>query len=560
MPQFDKRVNVNTIIENQLPEFILADFPNATEFFKQYYISQEFQGGTSDLINNLDQYLKVDNLVPEVVVGVTSISAEISASDTTITVPNTKGFPSEYGLLKIDDEIISYTGITSTSFTGCIRGFSGITGYNVGVTSSLLEVNKETLKFEDTSAASHASGSSLTNLSVLFVQEFYKKMKKTFLPGLEFNDFTEDLDVGNFVKFARSFYQSKGIEESIRILFKVLYGVESKILDLETNLIKPSSSEFIRREVIVAEVIGSGEPQNLVGQTIFKSDDLNTSGSVSGVEVFSRSNKTYYKISLFLGFSDRDLIEGVFTIPGNTKTLTNSQTGASVITVDSTVGFGATGTIISGSNTIDYTSKTINQFFGCSGINIGISTADSVRSNESIFGYENGDLSKRVDLRITGVLSELVSVSDINLVNEGEDVFVKNLGEKIQNNNESYKEIFANSWIYNTSSRFQVTGDTTLTLRTPIDKSSLKIGDTFELLKRNEQVVVATFNIGDIDINQNTVDITNRSFVAPFTPLNFDSNLNYDIRRVLEKATSTCLLYTSPSPRDLSTSRMPSSA
>ena len=56
-------------------------------------------------------------------------------------------------------------------------------------------------------------------------------MKRTFLPGLEYNDFNEDLDVGNFVKFARSFYQSKGIEESIRILFKVLYGVESKILD-----------------------------------------------------------------------------------------------------------------------------------------------------------------------------------------------------------------------------------------------------------------------------------------------------------------------------------------
>ena len=70
MSQFDKRISVNTIIENQLPEFILADFPNATEFFKQYYISQEFQRGPSDLINNFDQYLKVDNLVPEVVVGV----------------------------------------------------------------------------------------------------------------------------------------------------------------------------------------------------------------------------------------------------------------------------------------------------------------------------------------------------------------------------------------------------------------------------------------------------------------------------------------------------------
>ncbi|MEC8552789.1 MAG: hypothetical protein VXY93_20010, partial [Pseudomonadota bacterium] len=135
MSQFDKRIKVNTIIENQLPEFILADFPKASEFFKQYYISQEFQGGPSDLINNLDQYLKVDNLVPEVVVGLTSITSAIDSTDTTISVPSTKGFPSEYGLLKINDEIISYTGITTNTFTGCLRGFSGITGYNVGVSS-----------------------------------------------------------------------------------------------------------------------------------------------------------------------------------------------------------------------------------------------------------------------------------------------------------------------------------------------------------------------------------------------------------------------------------------
>ena len=57
------------------------------------------------------------------------------------------------------------------------------------------------------------------------------------------------------------------------------------------------------------------------------------------------------------------------------------------------------------------------------------------------------------------------------------------------------------------------------------------------MLKRNEQVVVATFNIGDINVNLNTVDVINRSFVAPFTGL--DPNENYDIRRVLEKATST---------------------
>ena len=169
MSQIDRRIQVNTIIENQLPDFVLDDFPNAVEFFKQYYISQEFQGGPSDLISNFDQYLKADNLVPEVIVGVTTATAGISTTDTTINVSSTKGFPSEYGLIKINDEIISYTGITSTSFTGCIRGFSGITGYNVGISSSLLEINRESLTFEDTHASSHETESPIQNLSVLFL-------------------------------------------------------------------------------------------------------------------------------------------------------------------------------------------------------------------------------------------------------------------------------------------------------------------------------------------------------------------------------------------------------
>mgnify|MGYP007000462089 len=45
----DKRIQVNRIIESQIPEFLRSDFPNVTEFFKQYYRSQEFQGGPTDL-------------------------------------------------------------------------------------------------------------------------------------------------------------------------------------------------------------------------------------------------------------------------------------------------------------------------------------------------------------------------------------------------------------------------------------------------------------------------------------------------------------------------------
>ena len=60
MSQIDKRIKVNQIIESQLPEFVVADFPNATEFLRQYYISQEYQGAPSDILGNLDQYLKSD--------------------------------------------------------------------------------------------------------------------------------------------------------------------------------------------------------------------------------------------------------------------------------------------------------------------------------------------------------------------------------------------------------------------------------------------------------------------------------------------------------------------
>ena len=118
MSQIDKRIKVNTIIENQLPEFVVTDFPNATEFLKQYYISQEFQGGAADLIQNFDQYLKPDNLVPEVIVGISTVNADVASTDTTITVTSTKGFPTEYGLLKINDEIISYTGVGNNTLTG----------------------------------------------------------------------------------------------------------------------------------------------------------------------------------------------------------------------------------------------------------------------------------------------------------------------------------------------------------------------------------------------------------------------------------------------------------
>ena len=201
---FESKVKIQQIINNQLPEFLLDENPKAADFLKQYYISQEYQSGPVDLSENLDQYLNVDNLVPEVLIDRSTTVGIITSGDTSITVSSTKGYPSEYGLLKIDDEIITYEGIAddNITFTGCKRGFSGITSYHS-------DSNQEELVFSSTSAAKHDSGSSIQNLSTLFLREFYSKLKSSFTPGLENVNLVNDLNVGNFIKEARSLYKTK---------------------------------------------------------------------------------------------------------------------------------------------------------------------------------------------------------------------------------------------------------------------------------------------------------------------------------------------------------------
>ena len=469
---FEQRVKVQQIVDSQLPEFLRAESPKSIDFLKQYYISQEYQGGPSDIAENLDQYLTLDNFTQEVISGETTLYSDISATTDSIQVYSTKGFPNEYGLFKIGDEIITYTGLTTNTFTGCIRGFSGIQTYRT-------DLNREELVFKETNKVTHDGGAKVENLSALFLQEFYKKLKYTFTPGLENSEFVSDLDVNNFIKESNALYKAKGTKESFKILFNVLYGETPTVVDLERYLLKPSDAQFSRREIVVVERI-SGDPNNLVGQTITNSADPTTKASVSEVEIFSRTGiGTYYKLNLFVGFTDADTIEGTFKVQPKVKAINAVSVGSSVITVDSTVGFGSTGTIVSGDNTIYYGEKTINQFLQCTGVDTAIGVTDDIRQDQVFFGFENGDVTKKVELRIGGVLSNFEAVGKPSLVSEGQVIRVKNIGEVIKNpeTDKSFKETFANSWIYNTSVRFEVDtiNGSTYTLKSTIEKSSLKL-------------------------------------------------------------------------------------
>jgi len=534
----ESRIKIQEIISNQLPEYVLDESPKALDFLKQYYISQEYQGGPVDIAENLDQYLKVDNLTPEVVVGFTTLSSDIGSDDNIISVPNTKGFPEKYGLLKIDDEIITYTGVTTNTFTGCIRGFSGITSYHH-------DLNAEELVFSDTTADSHTSNSPVNNLSSLFLKEFYKKLKSTYTPGFENRVFNSEVDAGNFIKESRSFYESKGTNDSFRILFNVLFGETPRIINLEEYLIKPSDAKFIRKEICIAEAI-SGDPAKIIGQTLTKSTDPTTNASISSVEIFTKDQKVYYKVGLFVGYGDNSNVQGNFIITPNSKVLENVSIGASIISVDSTIGFNQTGIVYSGDNTITYVDKSINQFLGCSGV-VGVITAtDNIFSDDTYFSYEDGDITKKVVLRLTGVLSNFVQKSDSISVNEGQILGVKSIGTLIENpeQNKTYTEIFANSWIYNTSSSIEIdsfvggSNPTGVILKTSVDRSQLKKGDRVEFIDEQTNNVIYPTDTSDIpfvnaDIRSNLVSIGNLSSFSP------NEGQFIKLRRKINKANSS---------------------
>ena len=529
---FESRVKIQQIVDNQLPEFILSESPKAVDFLKQYYISQEFQGAPVDIAENLDQYLNLNNLTPEVISGFTSTTSAVSSTDTTVNVESTKGFPQEYGLFKIDDEIFTYTGITTNSFTGCVRGFSGITTYRSNI-------NAEELIFSTSSAATHSGVSRVTNLSVQFLKEFYRKIKVLLAPGFEDVDFVSELDVNKFIKQVKNFYQSKGTDESFRILFNVLYGSTPKILNLEEFLLKPSSAEYRRRQTLITEVL-EGDPNNMAGQML-KSSDETAAGPISEVEIITRNRKTFYKIQLFSGYNEQSLIEGEFKITPSTNATDEVSIGSSIITVDSTIGFSTAGQLYIGKNVVSYSDKNINQFFGVStpagiGVSVGISTADKIYAESTVFGYENGDLNKKVNLRVTGILSDLEKTDDYTLLLEGDKIPVRNLGEEIKNENLDKKQFTFNTWIYNVRTRYEIDSFTNneLTLFENPDKSSLRVDDRVDILNRgSEQAVLLNVRVNAIAGKLVTLD-TN-------IPANIASDTRLSIRRRYEYASSSPL-------------------
>jgi len=522
------RVKISSIVEGQLPEFVREDFPLVAEFLQEYYRSLEHQGGTLDVLQNIDQYVKLEeltNLTEE-----STLTSDVSYVDTDITVDSTLGFPDTYGLIQIDSEIITYTGKTATSFTGCLRGFSGI--------SSFKSQNKpDTLVFSKTSVGSHTSGTKVKNLSILFLKEFLRKIKTQITPGFEERELYTGLDQKLFLKQSKNFYESKGADESFEILFRALYGVDVEVLKPRDYLFEPSDAQYRVTKDLVVEPI-YGDPLDLVNRTLFQdeTDDFNQArGSITKVEKLTKNSKDYYKISLDSDY-DKDInvfgsIFGNFQVHPKTRVITAVSAGATTLDVDSTVGFPTSGTLVVTSaqgveNYINYSSKTLNQFFDCQGTPDILSETD-VRFDVYAYGYSGVGTDNPVHVRIGAVLSDLEFLDAPYGLHEADTIKIKALGSSLTDKK-------SNNWIFNIPSVFDIktvelvdTSDYTYRFTT-FDRLTLYDGDSVNVLASN-----------GVSFAAQVTSIENESTFQVRIGTGINEGLSYKVYKNLTKVNST---------------------
>ena len=537
----EKRVQFNKIVKSQLPAYVRDEFPLIGEFLTEYYRGQEYQGGPIDLIENIDSYIKLNECGNTV--GFTSLSSSVDSIDSTISVDNTDGFPQNYGLIRINDEIITYTGITTNSFTGCIRGFSGITSFRN-------PDDTEDLVFSTSSSDSHSEDARVENLSVLFLNEFLTKVKKQVLPGLQTRDLDADLNQPQFIRHSKDFYSTRGTDVSFKILFKALYGENVEIIRPRDYVISPSFANYKKQRSIIVEAV-SGDPFDLVNNTLFQDAYENISRASSPVASVERITvgiltDVFYRLGIDGSFIQNtgtsNLLYDQFSTHAKTQVIGEVGIGQTIIDVDSTLGFPSAGTLSviyknSTVGVVSYTSKTVNQFFGVDGVTSVI--GDSAEIDQNTFAYSAGlGRTDGIRVKIRSVLNDLEVPNNTHNQKIGSRIKIKSLGR-------IGEDVRSNNWFFNTAQNYEVESLTLVDDANGIfrlvtkDFNILKIGDKLNLTDTGEEII-ENFIVNDV-FNETTCLIRGFGVANPDTILKVTrtlSKVDSDIHQNLSAVTT----------------------
>ena len=207
-----KTKRISTLIESQLPEFIVSEYPLFHKFVQKYYEGQEVQGGPLDIASNLQTYSNIDYYEQNILRQFDSLDAYISATADTIVLQDASSFPQANGYVRIGDEIIFYGTRTDTELRECVRGVSG---------NTTLGDLYNTSTYSSTTAAPHNSGETVYNVSNLFLYALVRNFESQYLGSFPEKYLKGEVDKRTLIKNISKFYKAKGTNSSIEFVFNL---------------------------------------------------------------------------------------------------------------------------------------------------------------------------------------------------------------------------------------------------------------------------------------------------------------------------------------------------
>jgi len=338
-----KTRNISTLIESQLPGFIIEDYSKFKTFIEKYYEQQELRGQPLDIIHNITQYRNIDFYSKEILTEKSTLTSNIASNVTSIVVEDATSFPEKNGYIKIGNEICFYKERTNTEFLEVSRGVSGNNTLGDLYTKS---------EFVTTEASEHVTGDEVLNISNLFLYAFVKNFESEYLASFPEKFLRGEIDKRTLIKNIGDFYRAKGTDRSIQFLFKTIISANPdeavSTYAPKDYTFKASTSDWQFNYTIRIVPI-SGDPQSLIGNVI-------TQGGVTAVVDNVIDN------TLIIA---PDTINGEFEIASKTelkRAFRPTDGEGDKITVFSTQGFPQVGKLFIDNKEISYSKKTVNQF------------------------------------------------------------------------------------------------------------------------------------------------------------------------------------------------------
>ena len=353
-----KTKRISTLIESQLPEFISTEYELFGKFVEKYYEAQEVQGGTLDIINNIQKYLDIDFYEKNILKQNDALASSITSSDRTITLNDASSFPEKNGYVRIGEEIIFYAFRDDTQLFECSRGVSGNTTLGDLYNSS---------SFQSTVAESHSVGDIVYNISNLFLYALVRNFESQYLASFPEKYLKSDVDKRTLIKNIQKFYKAKGTESSIKFIFNSIVAKDIENVPTTYNprdfTLKASTSDWETSYSLKVKLV-SGDIDDIIGNQIVQNDP--TFGYASAIvdnvrTIGSEDGETLYQIIL-----NPSTVNGNFRVSSRTKLenpVSSSASEGDRVTVESTLGWGKEGSFVIGSERFFFKEKNAKQFY-----------------------------------------------------------------------------------------------------------------------------------------------------------------------------------------------------